>query len=58
MFNLMDLTCLYAHLPFQSPCPAHMMTSPEVLELADPECLALWNGLTLGYTETAGLPVS
>lgn len=29
----------------------------EVLALADDECRALWDGLTLGYTESAGHPL-
>ena len=29
----------------------------ELLELADPEAKALWDGLTLGYTESAGHPL-
>ncbi|MEU9479469.1 pyridoxal phosphate-dependent aminotransferase [Streptomyces sp. NPDC048191] len=29
----------------------------DLLDLADPECLALWEGLELGYTETAGHPL-
>jgi aspartate/methionine/tyrosine aminotransferase len=29
----------------------------EILDMADEECLALWNNLHLGYTETKGLPL-
>jgi aspartate/methionine/tyrosine aminotransferase len=29
----------------------------DLLELADPEALALWHGLTLGYTESTGHPL-
>ncbi|RBM11735.1 aminotransferase [Streptomyces sp. PT12] len=33
------------------------LTLREVLDLADPETLALWEGLELGYTETTGHPL-
>ncbi|MDQ0988764.1 pyridoxal phosphate-dependent aminotransferase [Streptomyces sp. V2I9] len=33
------------------------LTLGEVLALADGECLKLWEGLQLGYTETAGHPL-
>lgn len=29
----------------------------EVIEMADPECTALWNNLYLGYTESLGHPI-
>lgn len=32
-------------------------TMAELLALADAECKALWDGLTLGYTESGGLPL-
>ncbi|MDP9351107.1 MAG: aminotransferase class I/II-fold pyridoxal phosphate-dependent enzyme [Chloroflexota bacterium] len=32
-------------------------TLPELLELADPDTLALWRNLSLGYTESAGNPL-
>ena len=38
-----------------SDCQA--MELSELLEMADPESLALWKGLTLGYTESMGHPL-
>jgi len=33
------------------------MSLAELIALADPECLRLWNELRLGYTESPGLPL-
>jgi aspartate/methionine/tyrosine aminotransferase len=41
------------HLLSSSDCEA--LTLAEALAMADPECRALWGGLTLGYTESPGL---
>ena len=43
--------------PVPTPPPQPVPPCEEVLHMADPECLAMWNNLRLGYTETAGLPV-
>ena len=43
------------HLLCCSDCEPLAMS--EVLQLADPETMQMWNDLRLGYTETAGLPV-
>lgn len=52
----------FARYEFQAPyllspsdCESLLMS--EVLELADPDCTALWVNLTLGYTESVGLPL-
>ncbi|GBG28404.1 Aminotransferase [Hondaea fermentalgiana] len=42
------------HLLCCSDCESLSMS--EVLEMADGECKALWDKLSLGYTESAGLP--
>lgn len=39
----------------QSSCEG--ITMNEVLEMADPECLALWDNLSLGYTRPQGFPL-
>lgn len=36
---------------------AESFSMNEILELADPESKELWNALTLGYTESTGLPL-
>jgi aspartate/methionine/tyrosine aminotransferase len=41
------------HLLSSSDCEA--LTLAETLAIADPECRDLWDGLTLGYTESPGL---
>ena len=42
------------HLLCCSDCEA--LSLVELLELADPETRAMWDSLSLGYTESAGLP--
>jgi aspartate/methionine/tyrosine aminotransferase len=44
-----------AYLLSASDCESLGMT--ELLAMADPESLDLWNNLSLGYTESAGLPL-
>ncbi len=40
-----------------SPSDCENMRTNELLEMADGECLKLWNGLKLSYTETKGHPL-
>jgi aspartate/methionine/tyrosine aminotransferase len=40
-----------------SPSDCETLSVREILELADPESLAMWNELRLGYTESPGHPV-
>lgn len=43
------------HLLSSSDCES--LTLAETLEMADPQCRGLWDGLTLGYTESPGLTI-
>jgi aspartate/methionine/tyrosine aminotransferase len=40
-----------------SPSDCESLTQSEVLAMADPETYALWEGLSLGYTESPGHPL-
>ena len=42
---------------FLCPSDAESFTMNEILEMADDECKALWEGLSLAYTEHNGHPL-
>src|SRR3972149_3884445 len=40
-----------------SPSDCESLSMSELLQLADPDSLAMWNDLRLGYTESPGHPI-